>query len=114
MTRLQPVMGQLDYLVCEHYNTVQLVLLLFFHELCFHFVISTNTYGSHKNRPFKDESHKGSAETMDGEEKKDASKEDLDQDGGECVICVCVCLKCVFSLWNLTLPIVSLSCLVLQ
>ncbi|GFG40089.1 hypothetical protein Cfor_10976, partial [Coptotermes formosanus] len=43
--------------------------------------LSTNTYGSHKNRPFKDESHKGSAETMDGEEKKDASKEDLDQEG---------------------------------
>ncbi|XP_021933650.1 sodium channel protein para isoform X5 [Zootermopsis nevadensis] len=43
--------------------------------------LSTNTYGSHKNDPFKDESHKGSAETMDGEEKKDASKEDLDQEG---------------------------------
>ena len=54
-------------------------------KLHFHFMISTNTYGSHKNRPFKDESHKGSAETMDGEEKKDASKEDLDQEGGECV-----------------------------
>lgn len=61
-------------------------------------MISTNTYGSHKNRPFKDESHKGSAETMDGEEKKDASKEDLDQEGGECV---CVYLKCVLNLWNL-------------
>ncbi|XP_023707951.1 sodium channel protein para isoform X14 [Cryptotermes secundus] len=43
--------------------------------------LSTNTYGSHKNRPFKDESHKGSVESMDGEEKKDASKEDFDQDG---------------------------------
>lgn len=48
---------------------------------------STKSYGSHKNRPFKDDSHKGSIETMDddeeeGEEKKDASKEDLDQDGG--------------------------------
>jgi hypothetical protein len=35
---------------------------------------------------------------MDGEEKKDASKEDLDQEGGECV---CVYLKCAFNLWNL-------------
>ncbi|XP_069697315.1 sodium channel protein para isoform X12 [Periplaneta americana] len=43
--------------------------------------LSTRSYGSHKNRPFKDESHKGSAETMDGEEKKDASKEDLEQEG---------------------------------
>lgn len=56
-------------------------------------MISTNTYGSHKNRPFKDESHKGSAETMDGEEKKDASKEDLDQEGGECV-CVFIWSVC--------------------
>ncbi|XP_058166594.1 sodium channel protein para isoform X18 [Anopheles ziemanni] len=44
---------------------------------------SIKSYGSHKNRPFKDESHKGSAETMEGEEKRDASKEDLgiDEDG---------------------------------
>lgn len=62
-------------------------------------MISTNTYGSHKNRPFKDESHKGSAETVDGEEKKDASKEDLDQEGGECVF-VCLFEVCTF-LWNL-------------
>ncbi|XP_037914865.1 sodium channel protein para isoform X11 [Hermetia illucens] len=41
---------------------------------------SINSYGSHKNRPFKDESHKGSAETMDGEEKRDVSKEDLGLD----------------------------------
>ncbi|XP_017476975.1 PREDICTED: sodium channel protein para [Rhagoletis zephyria] len=50
---------------------------------------SINSYGSHKNRPFKDESHKGSAETMEGEEKRDASKEDLGLDeeldeDGEC------------------------------
>ncbi|XP_026837325.1 sodium channel protein para isoform X37 [Drosophila erecta] len=50
---------------------------------------SINSYGSHKNRPFKDESHKGSAETMEGEEKRDASKEDLGLDEeldeeGEC------------------------------
>ncbi|XP_055621171.1 sodium channel protein para isoform X50 [Toxorhynchites rutilus septentrionalis] len=38
---------------------------------------SIKSYGSHKNRPFKDESHKGSAETMEGEEKRDVSKEDL-------------------------------------
>ncbi|EDS30871.1 voltage-dependent para-like sodium channel [Culex quinquefasciatus] len=38
---------------------------------------SIKSYGSHKNRPFKDESHKGSAETLEGEEKRDASKEDL-------------------------------------
>ncbi|KAM7346303.1 sodium voltage-gated channel paralytic isoform 33-T38 [Cochliomyia hominivorax] len=41
---------------------------------------SINSYGSHKNRPFKDESHKGSAETIEGEEKRDASKEDLGLD----------------------------------
>ncbi|XP_043273603.1 sodium channel protein para isoform X4 [Venturia canescens] len=41
--------------------------------------ISNKSYGSHKNRPFKDESHKGSMDSLDdGEEKKDASKEDLD------------------------------------
>ncbi|XP_048512260.1 sodium channel protein para isoform X30 [Athalia rosae] len=43
--------------------------------------ISHKSYGSHKNRPFKDESHKGSVDSLDGEEKKDASKEDLDQEG---------------------------------
>lgn len=42
------------------------------------FTNSNHSYGSHKNRPFKDESHKGSLETLDGEEKKDASKEDLE------------------------------------
>lgn len=47
---------------------------------------SMKSYGSHKNRPFKDESHKGSAETMEGgEEKRDASKEDLGMDEGELV-----------------------------
>lgn len=41
---------------------------------------SQKSYGSHKNRSFKDESHKGSyMESSDGEEKKDASKEDLDE-----------------------------------
>lgn len=39
------------------------------------------SYGSHKNRSFKDESHKGSLDSLNGEEKKDASKEDLDEDG---------------------------------
>lgn len=44
---------------------------------------SIKSYGSHKNRVFKDESHKGSAETMDGEEKRDASKEErMDHEGG--------------------------------
>ncbi|XP_044010866.1 sodium channel protein para isoform X12 [Aphidius gifuensis] len=42
--------------------------------------ISNKSYGSHKNRGFKDESHKGSMDSLDGEEKKDASKEDLDQE----------------------------------
>lgn len=37
---------------------------------------SIKSYGSHKNRSFKDESHKGSAETLDGEEKRDVSKEE--------------------------------------
>ncbi|XP_053996380.1 sodium channel protein para isoform X18 [Hylaeus anthracinus] len=50
--------------------------------------ISNKSYGSHKNRVFKDESHKGSMDSLDGEEKKDASKEDLEQEedleeGGE-------------------------------
>ncbi|XP_076380130.1 sodium voltage-gated channel paralytic isoform X4 [Megalopta genalis] len=42
--------------------------------------ISIKSYGSHKNMAFKDESHKSSMDSFDGEEKKDASKEDLDQD----------------------------------
>ncbi|XP_043259145.1 sodium channel protein para [Colletes gigas] len=42
--------------------------------------ISNKSYGSHKNRVFKDESHKGNMDSLDGEEKKDASKEDLEQD----------------------------------
>ncbi|XP_032452139.1 voltage-gated sodium channel alpha subunit isoform X9 [Nasonia vitripennis] len=42
--------------------------------------ISNKSYGSHKNRSFKDESHKGSLDSLDGEEKKDASKEDLEDD----------------------------------
>lgn len=46
---------------------------------------SIKSYGSHKNRPFKDESHKGSAETMDGEEKRDVSKEDLGIDEGKTI-----------------------------
>lgn len=46
---------------------------------------SMKSYGSHKNRMFKDESHKGSAETLDGGEKHHhhLSHEDrLDLDGG--------------------------------
>lgn len=44
---------------------------------------SMKSYGSHKNRMFKDESHKGSAETLDGEEKRHLGHEDpLDLDGG--------------------------------
>lgn len=44
---------------------------------------SIKSYGSHKNRMFKDESHKGSAETLDGEEKRDASKEErMDMERG--------------------------------
>ncbi|XP_014218079.1 sodium channel protein para-like, partial [Copidosoma floridanum] len=41
--------------------------------------ISNKSYGSHKNRSFK-ESHKGSIDSLDGEEKKDASKEDLEDE----------------------------------
>ncbi|XP_012272837.1 sodium channel protein para isoform X4 [Orussus abietinus] len=40
--------------------------------------ISNKSYGSHKNRPFKDESHKGSTDSLNEEEKKDASKEDFE------------------------------------
>lgn len=43
---------------------------------------SNKSYGSHKNRAFKDESHKGSMDSLNGEEKKDASKEDLEQEEG--------------------------------
>ncbi|XP_039291754.1 sodium channel protein para isoform X2 [Nilaparvata lugens] len=42
--------------------------------------ISNKSYGSHKHRPFKVESHKGSLESLDGEEKKDSSKEDLEHE----------------------------------
>lgn len=45
---------------------------------------SIKSYGSHKNRPFKDESHKGSAETLEGEEKRDVSKEEIGLDEGKC------------------------------
>lgn len=43
--------------------------------------VSNNSLGSHKNRKLKSDSgsHKGSSESLDdGEEKKDASKEDLE------------------------------------
>lgn len=46
------------------------------------FFNSNKSYGSHKNRAFKDESHKGSMDSLNGEEKKDASKEDLEQEEG--------------------------------
>lgn len=52
--------------------------------------VSIKSYGSHKNRPFKDESHKGSAETMEGEEKRDVSKEDLGLDEGIFTVGNCV------------------------
>nr|CAD7256120.1 unnamed protein product [Timema shepardi] len=42
--------------------------------------LSNKSYGSHKNRPFIEKSHNNSRETLDGEEKKDASKEDLEQE----------------------------------
>nr|XP_027236630.1 LOW QUALITY PROTEIN: sodium channel protein para-like [Penaeus vannamei] len=45
--------------------------------------VSNNSLGSHKNRKLKSDSgsHKGSTESLDdGEEKKDASKEDLEDD----------------------------------
>lgn len=48
--------------------------------------ISNKSYGSHKHR-FKDESHKGSADTLDPdehEEKRDASKEELGIEDGCC------------------------------
>lgn len=39
---------------------------------------STKSYGSHIHRSYKNESHKGSYEgNVDGEEKKDISKEDV-------------------------------------
>lgn len=53
--------------------------ILFF--ICY--LCSNKSYGSHKNRAFKDESHKGSMDSLDGEEKKDASKEDLEQEEGK-------------------------------
>lgn len=53
-------------------------ILFFIWYLC-----SNKSYGSHKNRAFKDESHKGSMDSLDGEEKKDASKEDLEQEEGK-------------------------------
>lgn len=47
-------------------------------QLRFFLSHSNKSYGSHKNRSFKDESHKGSLDSLDGEEKKDVSKEDLE------------------------------------
>ena len=41
------------------------------------FFNSQKSYGSHKNRSYKG-SHKCSIDSLNGEEKKDASKEDLD------------------------------------
>lgn len=45
---------------------------------------SIKSYGSHDHtkRAYKNESHKGSAETLEGEEKRDVSKEDLGIDEG--------------------------------
>lgn len=47
--------------------------------------ISEGSLGSHRNRKLKSDagSHKGSSNSLDGEEKKDASKDDLD-DGEKC------------------------------
>ncbi|KAL0271720.1 UNVERIFIED_CONTAM: hypothetical protein PYX00_008718 [Menopon gallinae] len=42
---------------------------------------SNKSYGSHKKRIYKNESHKGSMDTLDGEEKRDTSKEDLEVEG---------------------------------
>ncbi|XP_015109194.1 sodium channel protein para isoform X1 [Diachasma alloeum] len=42
--------------------------------------ISNKSYGSHENRFNSERSHKGSVDSLDGEEKKDASKEDLEGD----------------------------------
>lgn len=46
--------------------------------------LSNKSYGSHKHR-FKDESHKGSADTLDQDqdEKRDASKEELGIEDGK-------------------------------
>lgn len=49
---------------------------------------SNKSYGSHKHRPFKDESHKGSMESLDQEEKKDSSKEDLEHQPGKFMTCI--------------------------
>lgn len=64
------------------YIRVCLFFLFFWYPLC-----SNKSYGSHKNRAFKDESHKGSMDSLDGEEKKDASKEDLEQEEGKILKC---------------------------
>lgn len=69
-------------------------LLLFKTLIVFNFIIyilnfqdddtiSQKSYGSHKIRSYKDESHKGSADTINGEEKKDASKEELGLEEGK-------------------------------
>lgn len=50
--------------------------------------ISNKSYGSHKHR-FKEESHKGSADTIDPdehEEKRDASKEELGIEDGNLIL----------------------------
>lgn len=49
--------------------------------------LSNKSYGSHKHR-FKDESHKGSADTLDQDqdEKRDASKEELGIEDGSYIV----------------------------
>lgn len=70
--------GKLSWL----HTCLSLLSFFFWYPLC-----SNKSYGSHKNRAFKDESHKGSMDSLDGEEKKDASKEDLEQEEGKKLKC---------------------------
>ena len=69
----------LSIIVCSEKILIQKVYL----ENKFLFYFSNKSYGSHKHQPFKDESHKGSMESLDQEEKKDSSKEDLEHEPGK-------------------------------
>lgn len=44
---------------------------------------SNISYGSHRKRIYKEESHKGSVDTLEEDKKRDDSKEEMDDEIGE-------------------------------
>lgn len=75
-----------------------------------HDTLSNKSYGSHVHRSYKNESHKGSYENyihLHGEEKKDASKEDVGHELDNCI-------DDAFAITPLEKPIPKLSEIVLE